>query len=125
MPANSTGKRRRRKAGDRPAKPRPDFPLYPHPSGHWAKKIRGRIHYFSRWCYRRNGKLERVEGDGWQKAIEEYKRVADDLHAGRTPRMATTGELTLTHLCNAFLTGKLRRAGNRRDRAPDVRGVQG
>src|SRR5262245_51359602 len=34
----------------RPQKPRPDFPLGPHPAGYWCKKIRGQIHYFGpRW----------------------------------------------------------------------------
>src|SRR5262245_48941617 len=34
----------------KPAKPRPDFPLGPHPAGYWCKKIRGQIHYFGpRW----------------------------------------------------------------------------
>src|SRR5262245_60497241 len=110
MSANSTASRRRRKPGDRPAKPRRDFPLYPHPSGHWAKKIRGRLHYFGRWGIRRNGRFEPVEGDGWRQAEELYDSQAADLHAGRTPRTAKTAELTLADLCNAFLTAKLRQS---------------
>jgi integrase len=107
MSKDSTRKPRPRKAADRPKKPYPDFPLSPHPSGAWQKKIRGHIHYFGRWARRVNGKLVRVEGDGWEEALEEYKAVADDLHAGRTPRVKADG-LTVADLCNRFLTAKLR-----------------
>jgi integrase len=104
---DSTRKRRPRKDADRPKKPYPDFPLTPHPSGAWQKKIRGKIHYFGRWAKRVNGKLVRIEGDGWKEALEEYKAVADDLHAGRTPRVQSDG-LTVADLCNRFLTAKQR-----------------
>jgi integrase len=69
--------------------------------------IRGKIHYFGRWAKRVNGKLVRIDGDGWKEALEEYKQVADDLHAGRTPRVQGDG-LTVADLCNRFLTAKLR-----------------
>ncbi len=108
MSSNSTSKGRSRKAADRPKKPYPAFPLSPHASGTWQKKIRGKIHYFGRWARRVNGKLERIEGDGWKEALEEYKAVADDLHAGRTPRVKN-GELTVADLCNHFLTAKARK----------------
>jgi integrase len=109
MSGNSTRKRRSRKgSADRPKKPYPDFPLSPHPSGAWQKKIRGKIHYFGKWARRVNGKLVRVEGDGWKEALEEYKAVADDLHAGRTPRVQSDG-LTVADLCNRFLTSRLRK----------------
>src|SRR5262245_4531357 len=107
MSSNSTQKGRARKAADRPKRPYPDFPLTPHPPGTWQKKIRGKIHYFGRWARRVNGKMERIEGDGWQEALGQYKAVADDLHAGRTPRVKGDG-LTVADLCNRFLTGKVR-----------------
>jgi integrase len=104
----SSRKRRSRKAAGRPKKPYPEFPLSPHASGAWQKKIRGKIHYFGRWGHVVNGKLEQLPGDDWWKpALELYKAQADDLHAGRTPRAKSDG-LTVADLCNRFLTAKLR-----------------
>lgn len=91
----------------KPPKPYADFPLTAHPSGHWAKKIRGKLHYFGAWGKRVNGKLERIPGDGWETALQAYKEQADDLHAGRTPR-ATGDGLTVADLCNRFYSAKKR-----------------
>jgi len=56
--------------------------------------------------------VERLPDDGWQEALALYKAQADDLHAGRTPRVKRTGEgLTLRELCNRFRTAKLRQQG--------------
>lgn len=92
----------------KPSKPYATFPLSPHASGCWCKKIRGKIHYFGRWGRRKNGKMERVAGDGWKQALELFQSQADDLYAGRVPReTAKEDELTVAAICNAFLTSKL------------------
>jgi integrase len=108
MSQDSTQKPRRRKATDRPKKPYAKFPLTPHASGKWMKKILGKIHYFGNWAKRVEGKLVRVDGDGWKDALAAYEEQANDLHAGRTPRVKGD-ELTIADLCNRFLTAKLRK----------------
>ena len=65
---------RKRPAG-KPAKPDPAFPLWPHPSGRWCKKVRGRAHYF--------GKV--ADDPQGQGALARRLEVKDDLLAGRTP----------------------------------------
>jgi hypothetical protein len=87
----STASPPRRKAKAKPKKPYPEFPLSPHASGKWQKKIRGSTYYFGRWANLVNGRLERIEGDGWKEALESYKAQADDLHAGRKPRANCDG----------------------------------
>src|SRR5262245_39707127 len=91
----------------RPKKPYAEFPLAPHTSGKWMKKIRGHIHYFDAWATRVDSDLVRVPGDGAKGAEEEYNAVRDDLHAGRTSRVKRD-ELTVADLCNHFRTAKLR-----------------
>ncbi|MFH1918755.1 MAG: hypothetical protein ABIP48_02555, partial [Planctomycetota bacterium] len=109
--SKSTGKGRVGKSKiDRPPKPYPDFPLGAANNGRWQKKINGRIHYFGRWGRIRNGKMERLPDDGWKEALDLYKAQADDLHAGRKPRVQKMGEgLTLAEACNRFLTSRLRK----------------
>jgi integrase len=92
-----TGKRpskRRRLSGATTAKPYEGFPLTPHPSGRWCKKIRGKLHYF--------GKI--AEPDA---ALERLNREWPYLKDGRTPPPVDTGDgCTVRLLCNAFLTSK-------------------
>jgi hypothetical protein len=70
------------RAKAKPAKPHRDFPLFPHATRRWAKKIRQKLHYF--------GPVT-PEGDcGAQAALERWLREKDDLLAGRTPRVTAT-----------------------------------
>ncbi len=82
----------KKSSADKPQKPYPDFPLFPHATGRWAKKIRGNLHYFGKW-------------DNWQDALSLYQKQAGDLHAGRKPRK-DTGGATIKDLVNHFLIAK-------------------
>jgi integrase len=88
--ADSIGKSPARK----PAKPYEGFPLFPHASGRWAKKIRGRLHYFGPWR-------------DWQGAFERYEREIPYLLQGKTPPAESTGALEVGDLVNLFLEQRL------------------
>jgi len=76
----------------KPSKPSPDFPLFAHSAGVWAKKIRGKLHYFGPWS----------DSEG---ALSRYNAQKDDLLAGRKPRADSDGT-TVKELCNIFLDHK-------------------
>jgi integrase len=76
----------------KPAKPRPDFPLFPHATGRWAKKIRGKLHYFGRWS----------DPEG---ALAKYEEQKEALHSGRTPRTDPEA-IQVKHVANLFLNAK-------------------
>ncbi len=77
---------RKRKA----AKPYKDFPLFLHATGQWAKKIKGKMHYF---------------GKDAAAAEERYQSERKALHAGLPPG-PTPGAVTVMALANRFLTSK-------------------
>ncbi|HJN07074.1 MAG TPA: hypothetical protein QF564_00160 [Pirellulaceae bacterium] len=79
---HSTSRKRPRK----PAKPE-GSPLYPHNSGKWAKKIRGKLHYFGRW-------------DDHDAALKQYESTREALESGvdpahSTPKLHRLGRLQL------------------------------
>jgi integrase len=76
----------------KPPKPRKDYPLYSHHSGQWAKKVRGKTHFFGAWA----------DPDA---ALEKWVADKDALLAGRVPA-PTSDELTVKQLVNAFLATK-------------------
>ncbi len=78
----------------KPQKPYPEYPLFPHATKRWAKKIRGKLCYFGPWD----------DPDG---ALAKYLAQKDDLHAGKKPRdqEVSTG-VTIKVLANAFLNHK-------------------
>ena len=84
----------------KPVKPRHDFPLFPHAAGYWAKKIRGKFHYFGKVSNDPRG----------EAALRLWLEQRDDLLAGRVPRVASDA-LTVASLCNHFLTAKARQQG--------------
>jgi integrase len=92
----SKPRKRRRDAthAEAPAKPYPDFPLFPHATKRWAKKIRGHLHYFGPW-------------DDPMGALDRYLKQRDDLHAGRKPRdEAECDEVTVKVVTNKWLNLK-------------------
>lgn len=79
-----------KKNSKKPRKPYADFPLYAHAAGVWAKKIRGKVHYFGPW-------------HDWQGALENYLAQKDFLHLGRP---APPPQDTVADLLNQFIGGK-------------------
>lgn len=80
----------------RPAKPSPDFPLFPHASGKWAKKIKGKLVYFGRW-------------DDPAGALAAYQALSappcDTVSQAQPARQVARGT-PLIDVLNAFLESK-------------------
>lgn len=69
-----------------------DFPLTLHPSGHWCKKVLGKLRYF---------------GKDRDEALNTWLEQKDDLLAGREPRRRSgPGALLMRDLVNRFMDSK-------------------
>jgi hypothetical protein len=88
----------------RPPKKQKGYPLQPHATGKWQKKIHGKTYYFGAWAKRENGELVRLKDDGREEALGAYNRfVFEQLH-GRLPDSGDgQDELSVGRLCNSYL----------------------
>jgi len=80
----------------KPSKPYPEFPLYAHASGRWAKKIRGKTHFFG--CWREP-----------HQALTRYLAERGDLEAGRKPQRASltpADALTVEQMVSLYIEAK-------------------
>lgn len=86
------GDSKRRSKREKPAKPRPDFPLTANGNGQWSKKLAGKVYYFGPWS-------------DPAAALKNYIESKDAILAtGRKPQQR--GGLTVEDLCDHFLAFK-------------------
>lgn len=78
------------RAQTKPSKPTPDFPLFAHATKRWAKKVKGKLHYFGPWR-------------DPQGALEEWVRVRDSLLAGLPYPEKRPDAYAVADICDAFL----------------------
>jgi integrase len=83
-------------AEKKPNKPNKDFPLFPHGSGQWAKKVKGRLTYFGSWRNDPKGVV----------ALAKWLAERDELLAGQIPTGRSTDAPTVGVWLNRFLSKK-------------------
>ena len=79
-------------------KPHKDFPLFPHASGRWCKKVKGKFYYFGKTSADPDGKL----------ALEDWLARKDGIFAGQDSERASvlTDIPLVKDVCNAFRSFK-------------------
>lgn len=89
-------------------KPYEGFPLFPHASGRWAKKVRQKLQFFARWGNSVLGEVIPVDdvGASASAALAEFNRQWPYLSEGRTPPPTEVDGCTIRDLSNLFLTEK-------------------
>ena len=92
----------------KPEKPHPDFPLFPHATKRWAKKVKGKLHYFGPWR----------DPDG---ALAEWYRVREDLLQGLPYPELRPDAYAVADICDQFLKHRMEKvkAGKLRQRTWD------
>jgi integrase len=98
----------------KPVKPYPDFPLSPHATGRWCKKVRGTIRFFGRWGHKVGDQIVPVDDVPASAALAkiEFDRQWPWISRGlpAPPAQAVDdSRLILKELCNRFLTSKVRK----------------
>lgn len=77
-------------------KPHKDFPLFPHQTGRWAKKVRGKTHYFGKTA----------DDPAGEAALDLWLEQKDELLAGRKPRPKGNNAIDVKEVVNRFLAAK-------------------
>lgn len=89
----------------KPAKPTPDFPLYAHASGKWAKKVGNKLRYFGSW---EDPDAALAEYQQWRSEYDERTRLPtlDELRE----RYPLKHQMALDDAVERFLDDKLSQA---------------